>query len=366
MRGVFALLFGAGIMIYTRSRETKTGPDALDFHGRRMLWLMTFGLFNSHVLLWRGDILFEYAVTGLLLYPLRKARPYLQITLAALALAFVTARGTSEWLNMRGSEAAAQAASAAKDAGRSLTPEMQEAIDNWSQETEGVRPSTELLAQNVETMRGSFREIFRFVKEEITDARTVTYYRKGVFETGAMLLLGMALFQLGALQGTWRRRQYLYLALAGYGIGLTINGAESVAMLRSQLDPTVTSFSTLVSYQAGRVAIALGHIGLFGILCQSSALRALRARLAAVGRMALSNYLAQSVIALMLFTGIGFGLYGELERYELYYIVLGIWIVQLGWSTPWLTRFQYGPAEYVWRALVQWRLPALRRTAAQP
>jgi uncharacterized protein len=360
MRGVFALLFGAGILIYTQRREGGS-PSALDMHGRRMLWLIAFGLFNSHVLLWRGDILFEYAITGLLLYSLRNWRPYLQIALAVLALMFVTARGTSEWLHMRAAQTAAQPAIAAKEAGLPLSGEMQEALDEWSEVIEGARPSQEALDESTETMGGGFAGIFRFVTEEITDARTITYYRKGVFETGAMLLLGMALFQGGALQSRWTRRRYLQLTLAGYGIGLAINGAECFAILRSQFDPVVTGFTTLVSYQAGRVATALGHVGVFGLLHQSGALPAILARLAAVRRMALTNYLVQSVFGLLLFTGLGLGLYGRLERYELYYAVLGIWILQLAWSAPWLRRFRYGPAEYVWRALVLWRLPSFRR-----
>lgn len=132
-------------------------------------------------------------------------------------------------------------------------------------------------------------------------------------------------------------------------------------MFRSELDPVVTEFTTLVSYQAGRVAVALGHVGALALFCQSGLWPAIRGRLAAVGRMALTNYLAQSLLALLLFTGIGFGLYGRLERYELYYVVLGVWVLQLAWSAPWLRRFRYGPAEYVWRALVLWRLPSLKR-----
>jgi uncharacterized protein len=210
-------------------------------------------------------------------------------------------------------------------------------------------------------MRGGFRGIFRFVTEEITEARTIDYYRKGVFETGAALLLGMALFQVGALQGRWTRRRYLQLTLAGYGIGLAINGAECIAILRTGFDPVVTGFTNLVSYQAGRIATTLGHVGALALLHQTGALPALRARLAAVGRMALTNYLAQSLLCLLLFTGLGLGLYGKLERYELYYVVLGIWVVQLAWSAAWLRRFRYGPAEYVWRALVLWQLPSFRR-----
>ena len=65
--------------------------------------------------------------------------------------------------------------------------------------------------------------------------------------------------------------------------------------------------------------------------------------LACVGQMAFTNYLAQSIICSLLFTGAGFGLFGQLERHQLYYIVAAIWIAQLLWSPWWLQRFRFGP-----------------------
>ena len=361
MRGLLSLLFGVGIVLYMR-REGAEGGAALDLHGRRMLWLIAFGLVNSHVFLWRGDILFEYAVTGLFLFPLRKLRPRWQILLAVSALLFITARGTSEWLHVRGLESAEQAAMAAQRAGQPLTQEMQATLDDWRQATEGAQPTAEAIARNMATMRGTVGGMFRFVTKEITDDRTITYYRKGIFETGAMLLIGMALLQLGAFDGSWARRRYLLLALAGYGLGLAIRGAECFAMLRSHFDPVVAEFAALVLYQPGRVAMTLGHVGAVALLCRAGALRAVREALGATGRMALTNYLSHSLICLVVFTGLGFGLYGRLERYQLYYVVAAIWALQLAWSSAWLNRFRFGPAEYLWRALVSWRLPPFRRS----
>ena len=57
----------------------------------------------------------------------------------------------------------------------------------------------------------------------------------------------------------------------------------------------------------------------------------------------------------MVFCGFGFGLYGELQRFELYYVVAGVWAFILLWSKPWLARFHYGPFEWVWRSLVMWK-----------
>jgi uncharacterized protein len=95
----------------------------------------------------------------------------------------------------------------------------------------------------------------------------------------------------------------------------------------------------------------MAHVGVVMRLCQSGALRWLRERLAAVGRMALSNYLLHSVICTTLFYGYGFGLFASLSRARLQAVVLAIVVLQLAISRPWLARFRFGPAEWVWRSL---------------
>lgn len=106
--------------------------------------------------------------------------------------------------------------------------------------------------------------------------------------------------------------------------------------------------------------VALGHVGLLMLIVQSGALRWLTRRLAAVGRMALSNYLTHSIVCTTLFYGYGFGLYGTINRTGLAAIVLTIWIVQLLISPIWLAHFRFGPAEWVWRSLTYWRLQPMR------
>jgi uncharacterized protein len=106
--------------------------------------------------------------------------------------------------------------------------------------------------------------------------------------------------------------------------------------------------------------MTLGHVGLIGLLYQMSAGSAAMRNLGAVGQMALTNYLTQSVICMFLFTGAGLAWYGHLERHELYYVVAAIWIVQLIWSPLWLRRFRFGPAEWVWRSLTYWQRQPMR------
>ncbi len=96
------------------------------------------------------------------------------------------------------------------------------------------------------------------------------------------------------------------------------------------------------------------------LLCGTERGRRLLAPLAAVGRMALTNYLMQTVICTLIFYGHGFGLYGRLDRVEQLGVVLAIWVLQLVVSPWWMKRFRIGPAEWFWRSASYLKLQGVR------
>ena len=110
----------------------------------------------------------------------------------------------------------------------------------------------------------------------------------------------------------------------------------------------------------GSVLVSLGYVGAVMLACRSRRLPGLRRRLAAVGRMALTNYLLQSVLGVLIFYGYGFGLFGRLGRFDLWGVILAVWALQLAISPWWLARFRFGPAEWAWRSLTYWRRQPLR------
>lgn len=112
--------------------------------------------------------------------------------------------------------------------------------------------------------------------------------------------------------------------------------------------------------QLGTVPVALGHAAVVMLVVKAGALPRLSARLAAVGRMALTNYLTQSILGTLLFYGYGVGLFGKLDRPELWLIVLAIWALQLWYSPIWLARFRFGPAEWIWRSLTYLKFQPMR------
>lgn len=114
----------------------------------------------------------------------------------------------------------------------------------------------------------------------------------------------------------------------------------------------------------GGLLVALGHAGLVMLVFQAGLLTWLTTRLAAVGRMALSNYLFDSLFCTFLFYGYGISLYGMVPRWGLVLIVLGIWGFQLLMSPIWLQHHRFGPAEWLWRSLTYWKPQPMRAQAA--
>ena len=95
-------------------------------------------------------------------------------------------------------------------------------------------------------------------------------------------------------------------------------------------------------------------------------MRSLVRRLGAVGQMAFTNYITQSVLCSFLFTGYGLCLYGRLQRYQLYYVVAAIWLLQLIVSPIWHQHFRFGPLEWGWRPLTYWKRPPFRNDVPVP
>ena len=171
----------------------------------------------------------------------------------------------------------------------------------------------------------------------------------------------MGLLKLGVFAAARSRTVYVRMALAGYGVGVPLTWYLARRDAATRFDPAgiLLDYS---GYDVSRLAVAVGHIGVVMLLCRSGALPSLTSRLAAVGRMALTNYLATSIVCVLLFEGFGFGLFGRLQRVQLLYVVLPIWIAQAIASPLWLRRFRFGPMEWVWRSLTYWRRqPMLRR-----
>jgi uncharacterized protein len=200
----------------------------------------------------------------------------------------------------------------------------------------------------IATMRSGYLPALINMAPYVRFMQTEYFYHTGFLDALSMMLLGMAFFRWGIFQSKKKTLFYVVMVVAGYGIGLLVNWLETSAYIRSNFD-LLTYFRLNRSYDLGRVFIAIGHIGMVMIFIRLNILKWLKEALASVGRMALTNYVMQTIIATTIF--IGFKQYGLWQRHELYYLAGGVWIFQLIVSYLWLNRFRYGPLEWIWRRL---------------
>jgi uncharacterized protein len=382
---------------------------------RRVFWLLVIGALHAY-LLWAGDILVLYALCGLLLYPFRRLSARTLLVLGVLAMLVVVPVGLAFEVGLRFMAATAAKAEAVRQeavpnrarwaaeawslaaqaqlrqslgagpapclaaAAEAAATAAQEdkkptQFQTWVAElwTEGVRPHLEPSPEEVakefqkeaEVYRDGYGGIVGHNVRQLLVTHTVGFLIGLVWMIGGRMLVGMGLMKLGVFAAERSRRFYVWLAVLGYGVGLPLVGYDTYALLRSHFHyPDELRSGYLFNY-VGSVPVALGHVAVVMLVCQAGALRRLTARLAAVGRMALTNYLMQSVLCTTLFYGYGLGLYGKLDRTGLAGVVLAVWAAQLAWSPVWLRYFRFGPAEWLWRSLTYWRLQPVRR-AAEP
>ncbi len=329
MRCLFSMLFGAGVLLFTNKR--KSGAKAL--HYKRHLWLLAVGVVDAFLLLWFGDILVVYALVGVTLYFVRDWSPRALMIASALLITFmVGVFGVAAPYGLEQSK---------------LTGDIA-----WTEFEASSNPSTEDQQEELVQRRDSYHTAFIWGASNFVVVAFAL-----IPDALAMMLLGMALFKLGILNPSRSRNWHLRLAATGFGIGLLTNLWELQVAFAGNLELLSTFAIFIPTYHVGRLGMALGYLGAIMAICKSDALPRVRAALAAVGRMALTNYLIQSLIGLVLFTGAGFALVGTLERWQLYPIVLIVWAFQVWFSLRWLARYRFGPAEWLWRALAYGKRP---------
>jgi uncharacterized protein len=298
------------------------------------------------VFLWDGDILYFYAVFGFFLFPFRNLPVKNLLIIAGILISLGVVWDLSDYQKYKEMKFEADQALELKGSGAELDKKGEAAIAKWEEFSHKKTP--EEIQEHIDAMHGNYFEIMKAKAPEIQWMQTKFLYRYGAWDILSFMFLGMAFFKMRILHGERKISFYLILAVLGYAIGLSVNYYEVQLITSSNFDPMKIA-EAAQSYSLGRLFVTLGHVGLFMLFIRSGILGFLQRGLAAVGRMALSNYLMHSIITSIVF--LGFGLYGQLERYELYYVVFSIWIFQLITSPIWLKYFQFGPFEWLWRSL---------------
>ena len=360
MRALFSLLFGVGMFVLLDRLEKKgAGINAANIYFRRLTWMLVFGLIHGYLLLWVGEILYDYALMGFLVFSFRNMAPKKLIIIAAFLFSAGAVWNYFDYKKDVKFMEQVTLVNTYKASNKPLTKELKVADEKW--QSREFKRSPAGVEENNTNMRKGYFHVVGFLASRNTEYNEQDPYRYDPFDVLSLMLLGIALFKLNVLSAKKSYRFYGIMALAGYGIGLSVNYYEFTTIINSNFSLLGFSKSNL-TYDAGRVPVALGHIAAIMLLCKVPVLQWLKSRLAAVGKMALSNYIMHSVIALFLFTGAGFGMFGKLQRHELLYVVFSIWIFQLIISPIWLKYFEFGPLEWVWRNLSYQKMHPLKKT----
>jgi uncharacterized protein len=359
-RALFSMLFGASTILLVSRLEAAGRTDVADIYYRRNLWLIGFGMVNAFIFLWYGDILYDYGLAALFLFPFRRLAPKWLIAIGVAGFIAGAAWNGYDTLRLLQKHDAYAEAAAAQSAHRPLTQAQQDAITAWNTAREDYKATPEWIAQTIQHHREGYLALFLRIAPVNADIESWGAYRY-FFDIFSMMLIGMALFRLGVLTNERPARLYWAMLAGGYAIGISVNIAETRWVIDHQFSALSFAQSN-ISYDLGRLTMTIGHLGALLLFVRSGALGWLRRAFAAVGQMAVTNYLTHSVVCGIFFIGLGF--YGELQRYQLYYVVLVIWVAQLIVSPLWLRHFRFGPVEWLWRSLTYLKRQPMRRAQA--
>ena len=345
MRGLFTLLFGAGIYLFMEKAWARGATRGLQ--AWRLAILMVFGMVHFFFI-WPGDILFYYALFGFVVLACLKwsIKTQLWVGLAGymLGVLIYAAMFTATW-------------AIADTSFGEISPELAEARAGMTASIDetlarGDVPNAAIAAGDYGTL----------VMHRLTEQWSEPLNNAMLFglETLPLMLIGVALYRLGFFNGAIGRAKLLRWGW----IGVIAGGLAHLAIGLVVQAGGFTFYGTLAAYigwsPLPRLWMVLGLAALL-VAYAPSATGWLGERIRAAGRAAFTNYLGTSILMMLVFHGWALGLFGELNRPQLYIVVVLAWAVMLAWSKPWLDRFRHGPLEWFWRSLTYRTVFPLRK-----
>ncbi len=363
-RAIFSMLFGAGIILFiSRLEKRMSGMDTAVYFFRRQMWLLAFGLFNAFVLLWFWDILYAYAIFGMLLFVFHRKSAKTLFILAFVSLVLMTVRENVNLYRNKKVIAKGELVARIDTAQTKLTPQQQDDLGALNAMKEESSQESKLKKYNKElnAIGGDYASLYK--EQGDKSVHVELYYTYFLcWDLTLFMFLGMAFFKTGVLTGNASSKTYWLLCIGGLGLGLLLSYYNQKAVINTHFNEyeyrKEVSFNF---YQVQRMLRSLGFFGLIMLLYKSGWFKWLFALFRPVGQMAFTNYLMQSFIGALFFYGIGLNYFGKLERYELYIYTGAVWIIEIIWSHIWLRYFRFGPLEWLWRSLTYWKKQPMRK-----
>lgn len=332
-RAILSFLFGAGLMLWQEKLPPHLGGQ-LFF--RRMSLLLLLGLCHAYLLLWFWDILFMYAVCGMLLFTIRKW-PVSRLVCLALLCVFTADLNSNRKLF--------DDKTAIQQHGRlnraTTNPELPRELN-----TQLLRVQSEREIMDKTT---SFSCLYQQQVQRAWQVQTADFPGFYVWDILVWIILGIIFYKMKWLTGHVPPKLYLGLFMAGVA-GLYLCWQRVQPAWQNNFDPIATIEDTRWQYyELARTMRSLGLLGLLIWIWQSGRGKGLWLLFAPLGRLSLSNYLVQSVVCAVLFYYTGFGLFGQLSRMQLLLTALIIIVLQLMISHWWIKKYGPGIAERLLR-----------------
>lgn len=341
---MFTLLFGVGFYIFLERLERKDlGLKAMDIYARRLLWLFVFGLVHAYFI-WNGDVLYHYAVCGFFLFPFRsfKVNQLVAVLLLLMGVLLYNSYGRTSNVQKQFYEYT-QAVNLTEE---EQTEEDQKRIKAWERRTQTGEPDR----SDVGIPRTTLYQSWIANAEHTKVHKGAVFYQGILFRTLIMMVLGMMLYKLGVFQNYRSVKHYWLFTLLILMTALMMNYARYYHWIFNYFEPVKNVWQGWL-FTFPKEALGLAYILLFNGIYQKYLKKFAANPISLAGRMALSNYILQSIICGLIFYGYGLGKYNQYSRIELLPMVVGIWILQLAISWLWLRGFMQGPLEKLWRRL---------------
>jgi uncharacterized protein len=361
------MLFGAGcLLLLSRLEKKQTNINPADIYYRRLLWLFLFGMINAFIFLWPGDILYSYAICGLILFPFRNLKARHLFLIGIVFMLCATGKRSYEMYQQHKLRINGENALALEKQKTILSQDQKEAKEKWMafQDKHKVENLKKEAQKDINGIgkKGYFGTL-AYMSSINAMIQSKIFYQYYFLDIICLLFLGMAFFKWNILTGQRSKKFYWTLLIVCYTIGLPLSYYEHYSLVAIRFDNSLFFKRSIIDiYQERRIIMALGHLSLVMLLYKYNLAVTARNWLSKVGQMAFTNYLMQSLICSLVFYGYGFGLYGKLERYQEYYVVFCIWIFQIIFSTTWLYYFRFGPFEWAWRSLTYWARQPMKRS----
>jgi uncharacterized protein len=343
-RGLFTLLFGAGMFLFIERVWARGGTRWLQ--ARRLFWLMLFGLAHFF-LLWTGDILFMYAIAGFAALAMLDWRAKTQLR---FGIAWYLA-GALLLSVLIGGQAALES-----------VPRVQTSMPAQYAEFEKsmVRIEASIDKETAAMSGESYAGVVGFrLREEVGGLGEALFI--ALMETIPLMLIGMGLYRMGLFERKLDRTKMLRWGWIGVIGGALLTVPIGLLVILADYPFMLTQFAFAGPTAFLHLPMVLGLAALLSLWAPSASQSWLGQRFVAAGRMAFSNYIGGSAVMMLIFQGWAGGLYGQFNRDGLLPFVLLGWVLMLGWSKPWLEHFRYGPLEWLWRCLTYWKRFPLRR-----